>query len=201
MIDPTLTEEAVHGYIAHMEHAFGIQILSSLESDTPIALIERFLSAFGVVNPGAYRTTFAVTLGTTVYLPCWLGTQGEWSWHSQIVVIGHEATHAEQFTRAHTLIGATEFSWDYLSNPESRAWYEAEAYSAGDEVNFQLFGNHPDPAWVAENLKRSYHCDEASAEFARQYCERRARITLQGAYSSKACKEAVAYWKRFAHGQ
>lgn len=196
MITQPLSETAVLGYIYFMERFFGMSVHSSLEADSPIVLIDRFLSSFGVIDPGAYRSRFAVTLGTTVYLPCALGSTDRWSWESQIITVGHEATHVEQFTRARTLQGATEFSWDYVTNPESRAWYEAEAYSAGDEIGYQLFGREPDPDWVAESL-RAYHCDDDSRAFARDFCARRGRVTKAGGYSSMACKAAVTYWSRW----
>jgi hypothetical protein len=173
-----------------METKFGATIRSSLDPQAPIGLLDAFLSKIGVIEPGAYRTRFAVTLGVSIWLPCRIGEVDNWSLESQIHIIGHECTHVEQFNRD----GGTEFSWEYVTNPESRAVYEAEAYSAGDEIAFQLFGTEPDPQFVYDTLS-NYHCDDPSREIARRICETRKRVTMQGSYSSKACKCAREFFR------
>lgn len=186
-----LTAEDVASWGLWVERAFGAVLHNSLDADSPIAVLNDHLAALGILEPDAYRTSFAATVGRAIFAPFALGeSHGQWTLPVQVRVLGHEATHVVEFYRE-----GAHFVWNYVARPPYRARAEAAAYSADQEVGWHLFRDPPSPEGVYDSLG-SYHLPEADRRYAWRYVALRALTTAAGGCSSRACTEALA-WARW----
>lgn len=177
-----------------------------------IALIGEFLGHLGIVDAAGYRRNFAVTIGATVYLPCEPGAEGPDAWPLgiQTETGGHECVHVRQFTgryaeawripRTTAAVRAAlrqggGFMLDYLTNEESRASYELEAYACQSEIRYQLFGVVYPSDQLFEGLQHSYACSRASAEFARRGMRMREKTILRNRYSDPVTLATVGFFQ------
>ena len=101
---------------------------------------------FGAAVPaGHVFATYATTLGPIIYLPEGLSPD------EQIDIFTHEIEHVRQFW-AHGF----EFAWLYLTAPEARARYEAEAFTQQFKLRYARTGRLPTLDEVSFPLEQGY---------------------------------------------
>lgn len=162
-----LTPLIIQNYARFMSDKFDLVYVT----DEAVGLKNDIRRAVKCIAPSAdiddYLQKYAFTLGNLVWLPFSLkkpepkpGIPFAW----QIITIAHEAVHRLQ----HKAYGSAPFSWDYLSNEESRAQYEYEAYRTALELGPVLNGGvqYNIPA-LAEPL-RAYGISDASLAYVIQ---------------------------------
>ena len=118
----------------------------------------------------------------------------------KVRLIGHECVHVLQFlgkilSMEHVKDPQAAFAWDYVHDQESRAFLEAEAYAADQEIAYQLWGEEPDPSWVEESLRGAYAIAHPYAAFAKRLLDVRKRVTVTGNYSAPVTKHTVEFFK------
>lgn len=192
LIGPSIRHSQVAGYAQFMARETRGAVV--LAANGGLSLVSGLLDSLGVVDKAAHTSRFGVTLGVTVCLPFEPGTEDPaWPIANQIRMIGHEFTHVLQFQGltlgTENLLGKPEppgvvFAADYVSNEESRAYYEVEGYGTGDEIAWEMFGVLPDPAFTERTLVTNYAVTLASAKYARDVLELRRRTTLAHRHAS-----------------
>lgn len=200
---PEPSDDDVLPYALFMQEKTGAKIKKS--SDSGLELVSTFLDAIGVVNKQEHLSSFGVTLGVTISVPFDIDkpTLG-WSPRSKIRLIAHECTHVLQFLGKTLSMENVDdpqiiFAWDYVHSEESRAYLEAEAYASDQEVSKQLWDEEPDPAWVEEQLRRSYAMQPSSSKFAEKCLETRKRVTMRGQYSAQVTKLTLEFFRARQH--
>lgn len=192
-------DEDIAAYAAYMEEHTKARIIKSAGSG--LELVSEFLDKIGVVNKQEHLSSFGVTLGVTVHVPFDIlkPTDG-WAPRGKVRMIGHECTHVLQFLGQELSTEKVDdpeyiFGWDYLTNEESRAFYEAEAYASDQEIAYQLWGEEPDNDWVEEQLSRAYAMRAVSSGFAKRLLDVRKKVTVKGGYSAKVTKLTVDFFR------
>jgi len=197
LVEPT--DEDIPLYAAYMSEHTKAEFKKSSESG--LELISSFLDAIGVVNKQAHMSSFGVTLGVTVNLPfdILIPTPG-WSPRQKVRMIAHECVHVMQFlgktrTMEHVKDPQAIFAWEYVHDEESRAFLEAEAYAADQEVSKQLWDEEPDTGWVEEQLRGAYAMRPQYSQFAKRLLDVRKRVTMTRNYSATVTKLTVGFFR------
>lgn len=126
-----LRPEHISGLALHLAGAPGAYGSAIYVDDTTKELKEEVKQAVLAIRPGVdtdqYFERYAFTLGVLIWTPFSVTQPKElpnWDFPWQVITLAHENWHRHQFLK----YGGAPFAWDYLTNPESRAQYEYEAY-------------------------------------------------------------------------
>lgn len=105
----------------------------------------------------------------------------------QLSVIAHEATHGDQVLS--NILKAVQ----YLQHAESRAAWEAEAFSTNDELDFALDGTVPPArAELDHPVRYGYALTPGDEELVRGMREQRLTGIQHGVIQTAAGREAIA---------
>lgn len=105
---------------------------------------------------------------------------------AQLSVIAHEATHGDQVLS--NLLKAVQ----YLQHAETRATWEAEAFSTNDEIDFALDGTVPAArAELDHPVRYGYALTAAEEELVRAMREQRLTGIQHGVIQTPAGREAI----------
>lgn len=181
-----LTNRIADAFIRHLSrrvHARVIRKSMAIEMELVASALEvaRSLGA-EVPSAGDFLNNYATSVGPLVYLPDNLSPQ------DAVITFTHEAQHVIQFWR-HGL----DMFWLYLTEPEARVRYEAEAYRAGLEVATALGLPLPSLQDLAWPLEAGYALDEGAKKLGRQLLEVAATSVSSGIVSTEAGTMAVDY--------
>lgn len=189
-----LTERDVAAVESALASEFHALFVTKGEGITalPVSLAALFVEAVGFVTGGGLRADawldeWGTTVGNVVLLP-----RRPLSPDAAIDLRVHEVAHATQFLRA-VVSGDVEegilapFLWSYVTSPEARARYEADAFGTTLELGVRARG------WgavecrafiesVVESL-RHYALGDGDRELAAQILDARAASLLAGTVS------------------
>ncbi len=105
---------------------------------------------------------------------------------AQLSVIAHEATHGDQVLS--NILKAVQ----YLQHAETRATWEAEAFSTNDEIDFALDGTVPAArAELDHPVRYGYALTAAEEELVRALREQRLTGIQHGVIQTPAGREAI----------
>lgn len=192
-----LTADHIRAYARHMAEKFDLVYVT----DETVGLKETLKAAILKMRPDTnveeYLQSWAFTLGNLVWLPFSLehpASKPKWPFYWQVVTIAHEATHRIQFRE----YGASAFSWDYLTNEESRGQYEYEAYRGALELVPVLTGETYDPADLAAPLA-AYGLGPSAIAFVVQQLTLAQAIILRGGTLSETSRAALVWLADHVH--
>ena len=120
---------------AHFQNIFGSTLKRKNEA-LEAEIVARILDALGVVDRDAFLGRFHTTVAKDIYLAWDKGDEPDD--YRQLVVCAHEHQHVHQFAEQGVL-----YLVDYIVRPESRALYEAEAYSTAFDLEYARSGQVP----------------------------------------------------------
>lgn len=131
MLAERLRPEHIKGLARHLGGPVGEPTSAVYVTDATKALKDQLRDGILLLKPGvdvdAYFKRYAFTLGLLIWTPFSVEEPAEienWDFPWQVITLAHENWHRHQFLK----YGGAPFAWDYLTNPESRAHYEYEAY-------------------------------------------------------------------------
>jgi hypothetical protein len=192
----TATRAQAEAFMAHMATTFHARIVrrSDAIEITAIGAVLAGLRAFGVPLPSLedFVSRYATTLGPLVYLP-------DVEPDAMIELVTHECQHVHQFWHGGAgLPGGLGLPWLYLTAPEARVRYEAEAYRAGLEVAWARTKALPTLDALAMPLEGGYALGAGDVQLGRDLLEIAATSVQAGVVSTPAGVAAVAWLKAHA---
>lgn len=173
-----------HATMLHKQNAFEMEIVA-----TAMDILRRF----GAQLPDreTFLNRFATTIGGLIYMP------DGWTPWKQIEVLTHELQHVHQFFKHGLgLPGGPGMWWLYISSPEARSRYEAEAMRAQVEVIFAVTGEVPTLERLLEPLAESYALDQNAITLAGDLLEISCTSVKDGIVSTEAGKQAIEWLKK-----
>ena len=183
--------EMVKGFSNHMLSKFGATLVPKEDSLEMKAIaigmdLGNFIGMGGLASSESFMTRYTTTLGTNIYMP---------KAHREdlllfLEILTHECQHVIQFKES-----GVEFAWLYLSEPEARVKYEADAYAAGMAVTQWLTGSVPleMAEWVVKSLVEGYHLRREDAELAADLIKSHMVSLTNGMVMSRSAREAISY--------
>jgi len=194
MTTPFLTAPEVRSFAQHMAQHFGATLkpkATALEMRAAAA----FVGLFASIEPDAFLSRWATTLGSTIYLPFAPGDSEdpERLW-GQVLTITHECVHVEQHRRE-----GLDYEWTYATQPARRALWEAEAYRTASALWFWRHGWVLDPAEVLAPLA-SYGLRLHDRAVAERYLRLSLTSIRKGLVLDEASRQAISWLEKNVPG-
>jgi len=185
-----LTREDVVAFWDFMAETVDFRVAGKSDSEDMKALAQ-VLDTMGVVDQQLFMEQFTTVIPlsgmTAVYIPFEIGVVSpHYDLWGQMVVCVHEANHVLQCRRD----GDLSFAWEYVTNPASRAHYEAGGYRCNLELNFRYMGRLLNCDTLAANLEH-YGCSKLDQEIAARELFLSLPAIRMGAIVEAATKIAV----------
>jgi hypothetical protein len=171
---------------------FGAKIIHKEDSTSMMAVaigmdVGRLFGAKGIAPAADFMSKFTTTIGNRIYMPAVHRSPPD----RFVEVATHEFEHVDQWNRAHV-----EMPWLYLTEPEARVHYEADAYAAGLAITYWLTGLLP--ADTVEHavalLVGSYHLRPEDANLATDLLRSHVASIKSGLAMSKAARVAIEWF-------
>jgi len=192
MIEPSDGE--VQDLWAHMTTKYKSVVVQKSDSEF-MQIVAQFLDRMQISDRDMFMSSYTTTIGNRIYVPFDIGVENDiWSLWDQIVVCAHEHHHIEQEQR----VGMALFSWQYLSDADSRARFEAEAYICQAELDFWRFGELSyAPEDMAEKL-RGYGCNDDQVNIAADVMRLLGKTVLAGGVVNQSSRDVIVWLEQFA---
>jgi len=192
MSDPT--KEQVQALWVHMSAKYGSVIVPKSSSEF-MQVVSQLLGKMHISDPDNFMLYYTTTIANCVYVPFEIGVDnGIWSLWDQIGVCAHEHHHIEQQER----IGPATFDWRYLTDADSRARFEAEAYICQVELDFWRKGTLD---YRPEDLSielRGYGCNDDQVAIASDVLRLLGKTVLAGGVLNKSSRDVINWMNQFA---
>lgn len=193
-----MTPEVVRGLEAHLCRTFDV-VVHEKDDDALMWIVAQGLDVAGVLDAQRFRTAFATTIGTSIWIPRMYAASQLPFPRARLLV--HETTHAVRYRR-----DPVRFASLYIRHGEDRAHEEALAYLAGAEFEAAVSGTVPALDTIGASLTGggctscagAYGLDPRTREFARGLIAQGAAALAAGARTSEVAVAAVA-WLRAEH--
>lgn len=187
-----LTTEDVVAFWDFMSKEVGFRVVRK-EDAAEMEALSQVLDAMGIVDQGKFREKYSTVVPlsgyTAVYLPYEIGIAGpDWSLWGQIGNGVHEPDHVLQCRE----VGDLVFGVEYLTNPASRAHYEAGAFLCDMETAWRYRGVMLSPHSLASNLLH-YGCGPMDVRVATKQLALAIPIVRGGAVVEPASKIAFKW--------
>lgn len=138
-----VTEEMVVATWNHLEHHYGSRRLNKADSQD-MELVARFLHQMGIVDHLKFMEKYTTTIEEVIYVPFEVGNARSMPLDRQLQICLHEHQHVHQWREGRGL-----FILQYVSDPDLRAAFEAEAMQVNLELDYWLNrSNRHHEAWV-----------------------------------------------------
>lgn len=180
MSRPATADEAKY-FAAHMTEHFHARIVRKNDA-VEMQVVANVLQLAGVVDAQEFLESFTTTIGPFIYLPDGMSPD------SQIEVLVHECQHVHQWWT-----GLLGMAWLYLSEPEARVRFEAEAYRAGLELAHARGVELPSFSQLAMPLEHGYALSQDHIDLGRDLLEVAATSIVAGVVATPAAKEAISW--------
>lgn len=181
----TATPKEAEAFASYMSRHFGAHLVDSNSPIIDLIGIILGLATQKMVDIDKFMMRHAVTIGSFIYLPDGLNPD------QIIYVVTHECEHVHQFYQ-----DKLGFTWLYLSEPEMRTHYEADAYGAEYELRFARTNALPDLATMVWPLEvPMYLLGKDEIEFGRQLFAVRGTQIAAKVFVSHAGRAAIKYLK------
>lgn len=197
--DLSLTSVVVRELWTHMLLTFGATVEAKQDAQL-MRIAAALLNTLNIQDKETFLKSFVTTIDKTIYIPFDIGIEGsngQWSYWSQIRLCVHEHQHVLQGTRE----GWAAFDTRYLISSAFRAGYEAEAYGCDMEMEWWRHGAAFDVEAFAKaeplKLKR-YGCKTKDIEQAQHMLLCRAALVKQGLIETGAGQCAIAWLNQHA---
>jgi len=185
-----LTKEKIEQFWNFMLKEFDGEVVDKNTSNF-MSTIGWALDTIGVVDQEVFIKRFVTVIPPKIYIPFELGVANDvWDLEDQITVCVHECQHLYQANKD----GIIPFSVQYLTNKQSLAAYEAQAYVCNLELSWFLHKRLPDIKRLSEYLY-SYNGTSKEVSFMRLYLEACADPIQQGALITQSSKVAIPWLK------
>lgn len=204
-------------FVAEYSHRIGFTLVDKADA-LEMHVAAATLDVLGIVGRKRFLEGMATTIGTVVYVPSewsldhrvnvlvheathvlqYAPTSAVSPLESVLDRAGHAALLARwpdlgkalPLTQSRVSVSGLAFAWLYLTEPEERARYEAEAYAAGMEIRAMREGVTPALDDVGQSLCCAYALPAAERAFARTILRSRRVECLEGVYRSTAALAA-----------
>lgn len=183
----TINKSNMLKFIAFMSAKYGVKVLDKRSG--PSWRIRRVVNALGIRRVKEWLNKWSITVPGVVWLSFAVGEGNENELKRQIMTIGHEFIHIQQWRKCRV-----RFLFRYCFSKSRRAHYETHARHANLEIGHQLAYPYVSTRRLAQELS-AYRCRRADVQVAKIHLESYNRSVVRGAVAEPVSKTILNWWK------